>query len=339
MPARTPMVPATLLSVRARWASVALLLLLGCSGDTSTLAPVRSDADMAVRASGGGSGAAPTVTSASPATAPQDTAIAVTVSGTGFKQGARAQWALAGDTTQVIVQSTKVTSSTELVAQLLVPSTAATGSYDIVVTNSDGKKGVGAEKFTVTIGNTTANWLLPLDASALSLRSDGQFSDGTYSTYADGVCSFESTLYFTGSGDNTMSMRYPKRRVCGRTFTLVFPDGYSETLAFSGGVQVLDNLSYAIPVGTTVRRHMRLGSSNTTLGNPAAGRCSAGLVFGEGGANPALGSDSVSVTRIDASTWEVASQAPPNDHAFCVDNGALYEMQLRFRIVTARALP
>src|SRR6185503_13346243 len=120
--------------------------------------------------------------------------------------------------------------STELTAQLLVPSTAATGSYDIMVTNPDGKKGVGAEKFIVTIGNTTANWLLPLDASALSLRSDGKFGDGTWSTYADGVCSVQSTVFFNGTGDNTMGFKYPKGKTCGRTFTLAFPDGYNETL-------------------------------------------------------------------------------------------------------------
>jgi hypothetical protein len=337
MPARTPVVPLILPSVRVRYTAAALLLLWGCGGERVTVAPLGSDVDFAARGAGGGSGAAPTVTSATPASAPQDTAIAVTVSGTGFKQGARAQWVHGGDTTQVIVQSTKVTSSTELVAQLLVPSTAPTGSYDIMVTNPDGKKGVGAEKFAVTIGNTEANWLVPIDASALSLRSDGKFSDGTYSTYADGVCSFNSTVFFTGSGDNVIEFKYPKGKTCGRTFTLAFPDGYSETLAYRGGVQVLDNLSYAIPVGTTVLRHMRLGSG--ILGNPTNGRCPAGLVFGEGGANPALGSDSVTVTRIDASTWEVASQPPPNDQAFCIDNGVLYAMQLRFRIVTARALP
>lgn len=339
MSARTGAVAFTSATVRARYGAAVLLLLWGCSGDQLVVSPLENGAGAAVRGAGGESGAAPTVTSASPASAPQDTAIAVTVSGTGFKQGARAQWALAGDTTQVIVQSTKVTSSTELEAQLLVPSTAATGSYDIMVTNPDGKKGVGAEQFTVTVGNTTANWLLPIDASALSLRSDGKFSDGTFSTYADGVCSFESTVFFTGSGDNVMEFKYPKRKTCGRTFTLAFPDGYSETLAYRGGVQVLENLSYAIPIGATVLRHMRLAPGNNTVGNPTTGRCSLGLVFGEGGANPAIGSDSVTVTRIDASTWEVASQPPPNDQAFCIDNGALYAMQLRFRIVTARPLP
>jgi hypothetical protein len=188
-------------------------------------------------------------------------------------------------------------------------------------------------------GGPTATWAFPIADEGLSVRSDGRFLDatGAYSLYAHGVCTVSSPMFITGSGDNTIAFNYPKTKVCGRTWTVSYPDGVTETLAYQGGVQVLQNETFNIPVGTTALRHMRFGTGNN--GNPAAARCGQGLVFGPGGANPATGSDSVAVTRIDASTWEVASQAAPNDHAYCVDNGQLYEMQVRFRIISSQPLP
>jgi len=187
--------------------------------------------------------------------------------------------------------------------------------------------------------NPTATWAFPLDDAALSVRSDRKFPDasGTYSLYANGVCSVSSTIFYGGSGDNTIQFSYPKAKTCGRTWTVVYPDGFSETLAYQGGVQVLENTGYAIPIGATVLRHMRFGTGRN--GNPVASRCGQGLVFGPGGANPALGSDSVSVHRVDASTWEVSSQPAPNDRAYCIDNGQLYSMRISFRIVASGPLP
>jgi len=82
--------------------------------------------------------------------------------------------------------------------------------------------------------NPTATWLIPLNDAALSLRSDhnAQFSDGTYSRYANGECSFTSTIFLDGTGDNTFGFSYPRNRTCGRTWTVVYPDAYSETLAY-----------------------------------------------------------------------------------------------------------
>ena len=57
---------------------------------------------------------------------------------------------------------------------------------------------------TVTPSNTTATVKVPLAADAFSVRSDGKFSDGTYSVYADGVCGITATIFLTGSGDMVM---------------------------------------------------------------------------------------------------------------------------------------
>jgi hypothetical protein len=185
----------------------------------------------------------------------------------------------------------------------------------------------------------TATWAFPIADAGLSVRADGRFLDasGAHSLYAHGVCTVSSPMFTTGSGDNTIGFNYPKGKSCGRTWTVSYPDGVTETLAYQGGVQVLQNETYTIPVGTTVLRHMRFGTGNN--GNPTNARCSQGLVFGPGGANPATGSDSVAVTRIDASTWEVASQAAPNNRAYCVNDGQLYSMPVRFRIISSQPLP
>lgn len=320
----------------------ALLALTACQSDRPTALRLADDAEQTkVQSTGGGAGSTLSVTSTTPASAPQDTTLDVHIFGTGFAKGAKASWALNGDTTKVHVNSTKLIGSTELIANVNVPSTASIANYDVVVTLATGKKGIGAELFAVTLGNTTATWAFPLADARLSVRSDRQYSDGTYSLYADGVCTVSSTIFVTGTGDNTIGFSYPKsgHGSCGRTWTLSYPDGFSETLSFGGGVQILQNGSYSVPVGNTARRHFRIGTSVINNTNPTKPRCSQGLVFGPGGANPAVGSDSINVTRVDASTWRVKSQPAPNDHAYCIDNGLLYQLQLDFLIISARALP
>jgi hypothetical protein len=195
---------------------------------------------------------------------------------------------------------------------------------------------------SATNSNPTSTWEIPLDDALLSVRSDRKFPDagGTYSVYAAGVCSFASTMFTTGSGDDTFSFNYPKGGKCGRTWTVTYPDGFTETLAYGGGLQVLEKIGgFTIPIGSQALRHFRFAATTGSSGNPVASRCSQGLVFGPNGNNPAPGSDSVMVTRVDARTWDVHSQPAPNDHAYCIDNGQLYEMQVAFRIIASEGLP
>lgn len=189
--------------------------------------------------------------------------------------------------------------------------------------------------------NLTSTWEVPLADASLSVQSDHKFADatGTYSVFAPGVCSFTSTFFTTGSGDDTFGFNYPGTGKCGRTWTVNYPDGYTETLAYGGGLQVLENSSYSIPIGGSDTRHFRFAPGGAPSGNPVTGRCSQGLVFGMYGNNPAPGSDSVVVTRVDAQTWDVHSKPAPNDHAYCIDNGQLYEMQVAFRIVSSQPVP
>ena len=94
-----------------------------------------------------------TVTSANPNSAAQGTiSLSVAVSGSGFNNGAKAQWFESGTTNPggVTVNSTIVSSSSLLTANITVSSIAYVGSFDIVVTNTDGRSGKGTGLFSVT---------------------------------------------------------------------------------------------------------------------------------------------------------------------------------------------
>ena len=94
----------------------------------------------------------PAVTAANPASARQGTVtLDVQITGSGFDQGSRASWQLNGVTyPKIVVNGTQFVSSTSLIANITVALDAAAITYDIAVTTSTGKKGIGAEMFTVT---------------------------------------------------------------------------------------------------------------------------------------------------------------------------------------------
>ena len=116
------------------------------SGDGLPTAP--SERPSFVRAPGGG----PAVAAANPASARQGTVtLDVQITGSGFDAGSKASWQLNGVTyPKIVVNQTTYVSSSTLVANITVASDAATVNYDIAVTTAGGKKGIGAEMFTVT---------------------------------------------------------------------------------------------------------------------------------------------------------------------------------------------
>jgi hypothetical protein len=97
------------------------------------------------------------VTSTNPNAAPQGTTnLNVTVTGNGFKRGAKTQWFLTGTTNPggVTVNSTAFNNSSQLTANITIASGAVISGYDIVVTNADGRTGKGTDKFAVTAQGT-----------------------------------------------------------------------------------------------------------------------------------------------------------------------------------------
>ena len=98
------------------------------------------------------------VTAANPSTAVGGTVnLNVTISGSGFKKGAKSQFFKTGTTDpgDVVVNSTTFNSSSQVVANISVSSTASTSNYDIQVMNANGSSGKGTELFGVQSGTGT----------------------------------------------------------------------------------------------------------------------------------------------------------------------------------------
>jgi probable HAF family extracellular repeat protein len=92
----------------------------------------------------------PTITSTDPMAAPQDTTLDVRVLGTGFDLGSKAEFALDGVVgPNVKTNRTTYRTSKELVANITIAVDAVPERYDVIVTTSSGKKGIGTEQFAV----------------------------------------------------------------------------------------------------------------------------------------------------------------------------------------------
>jgi hypothetical protein len=179
------------------------------------------------------------------------------------------------------------------------------------------------------VSDPTSTWAIPLADGGLSLKSDGRYSDGTSSVYADGVCGVEGNFFATtqnsNSGDVTLTLNKAKgRNGCGRSVSLVFDDGYTSTSSWFININEIENTTYAIPIGSTVPRVMNIHYS---------GRCD-GLQMGRDS-----NSDPVQVTRIDGHTWHAVSQPYPNDRAYCTTNGQTYHIQVDVTVMASRDLP
>src|SRR5438876_12263803 len=93
------------------------------------------------------------VNSTTPSAAPQGTVnLNVTIKGSGFKKGAKAQWFVTGTTNPggVTVNSTTFNGSSSLTANISIASGAVISGYDVRVTNADGRTGKGTDLFAVT---------------------------------------------------------------------------------------------------------------------------------------------------------------------------------------------
>ena len=146
------------------------LLAFSACRDTAPLAPSPSGAALA-RSAGGGKG--PTVTATNPDSATVETTLNVHVLGSGYDVGSRANWALKGVVNdKVVTHSTQFVSSTELVANITIARDAPLASYDVIVTTSSGKGGIGTELFVIT-AKATALPTLGSGASATGINDGG----------------------------------------------------------------------------------------------------------------------------------------------------------------------
>ncbi|HET6363064.1 MAG TPA: hypothetical protein VFH11_13570 [Gemmatimonadota bacterium] len=118
----------------------------------------------------------PTVTATVPNTAPQDTTLDVQVSGSGFDRGSRVDLALDGVVSSSMkTNSTRFVNKTRLVANITIAADAEVALYDVIVTTTKGKRGIGIELFAVTY-QTVVIGTLPGDqgSAARSISPSGE---------------------------------------------------------------------------------------------------------------------------------------------------------------------
>jgi len=162
------------------------------------------------------------VNSANPSSAPQGTVdLNVTIAGSGFKKGAKAQWFLTGTTNPggVTVNSTTFGGSSSLTANITVAADAAIANFDILVTNTDGRTGKGTDKFAVTTKGTP-----------IGCTTSGTPSGFTLVTTLNPVQQNGAALLTTGRVGNAIRVRPLDLDQNGTVDTLV-------TFVASGGYQ------------------------------------------------------------------------------------------------------
>jgi probable HAF family extracellular repeat protein len=136
---------AAVLSWRQVSGALLVFALVSACNEEPPTAPV--EAPEAAKAATG-----PTVTAANPFYATRDTTLDVHVLGSGFDQGSKSEFALQGVVgPNIRTNRTSYVSSKELVANITVSADAVKALYDVVVTTSSGKKGIGTERFAVEV--------------------------------------------------------------------------------------------------------------------------------------------------------------------------------------------
>jgi hypothetical protein len=281
----------------------------------------------AARASSGGV----VLGTVTPDSANLGTVLDVVVRGSNFATDARVDFALNGlkDSSQIRTNSTRYVSSSEVVANITVSSTATSGQWDVMMS---GKTGIGTETDVFTVKDPSATWVMSSTDATLAVRGDGLYATNGASSYADGTCKVQAKIYatseFSGTGDATIEMTGgQKGNACVRKFVYTYPDGLSETRASNGNLIAVHGPAFAIPVGQTIKRKLNLNSNG--------GRCGR-LLFGEGPLG-GTGSDSVNVTRVSGGMWHVESQG--TQLAWCENNSQLYRMPVRFDLVSSTVFP
>lgn len=153
----------------------------------------------------GGGGAEPTVDDTDPGSAPQDTTLSVGVIGTNFDEGSTVEFLLNGaKTNKVTTNFTRFVRADSLVANITIAADAVPDQYDVQVTTSRKKKGIGIELFEITLSKfgQLALEITFRDALGDGLQSDGMkglaYCDPGVPCYEEGQ---ETDARFSGNGN------------------------------------------------------------------------------------------------------------------------------------------
>jgi len=315
---------------------VAALVTFASCTDGPTLPPID-----AARSSGD-----PSVASADPNNAPQDTTLDVRVLGSAFDRGSTAEWAIAGvPSAKVRTNSTRFVNSKELIANITIALDADTVLYDVIVTTTTGKKGIGTELFQVRAKgpppeNPKAIFDYPADDASFKIRSDHRAeylsADGLRYVYEAGVCGVGAQFFAFGSGDATMdpdgaTITGRDKKACGaaRAVTIIFDqpaDGGPLTrdpVATGGFFHIMKNLWFA-PIGVEIEGHAGFN----------VGRCNVLRFKPDPDTNENFypGSDKVLILRLDERTWHVWTKPYPDNKAWCDTEQRLYHLPFELTV-------
>ncbi len=342
-------------SARLLWLPLVLpLALLGCEPGRSTL----------VSPQFAGSAGGPSVKSVTPAMSPKGTTLNITVNGSGFDQGTRAQLGQLGVPSAFVhTNSTTFVNSRQIIANVTIDPDAETALYDVIATTTTGKKGIGTELFAVE--DPTATFYLSNDANHF-LRGDAStsFVEGASSPFAgmsrykDAECGVDNTLFWpVGSGDAIMATGSDRKcagspRKVRITYSLINADGStlsdgSLTVGTTLNVRQLQQAGVSsILIGETQTRTMAFSDDDLKCGPAGIGAIVFRTVLQDG---TIAGADLVQVYRSAADTWIVSTQPDEvdastgrvthHDKAYCRNNGKLYHMPFRLAIRTNVPLP
>jgi hypothetical protein len=186
------------------------------------------------------------VKASSPTSAAQGTInLDVTLTGSGFKNGAHAQWFVTGTTDPggVTVNSTTFVSSTQLTANITVSSTATISGYDIQVKNSDGRTGKGTDLFAV-IQSGNSSTISSCSFNVTSILYDSDANNVAYQYQSDGLGPYTTV----NKGNNSVSSIIQKScswdldttgsTTRGIILTLAYPDSSGQPPPFVGTQEV-----------------------------------------------------------------------------------------------------
>lgn len=103
----------------------------------------------------------PAIATITPNTGAQGSTAAITsLAGSGFRTGATVRLHRPG-ATDIVATTVAVVSATEITCQFALPSTAATGAWNVIVSNSDGQSATLTNGFTITLPALTVTSTMP----------------------------------------------------------------------------------------------------------------------------------------------------------------------------------
>lgn len=163
--------PSLLFSSSLAWS--VMLFAGGCASEAPT--SVGGPADQALARPT--DGPAVNVLAIDPPRAPQNATLDVLVRGSGYDDGSAVSFELAGEpAAEILTNSTAFVSQRELIANITIEADAEVALYDVVVTTTRGKRGVGIESFEVTSYELVVVGALPgaVNSRATDVNANGE---------------------------------------------------------------------------------------------------------------------------------------------------------------------